>query len=121
MNYIECRLSIAISCAVIPPFCRTDRLETGQVRGGGQDQLDTSPQSVTPEQITQSESKLVQSQNMLGRTEVNLPFDARIGKVFVEKGEFTSPGSGLFEASAVQAVEINAQIQIQQFRPLWVV
>ena len=77
-----------------------------------------SRKNATQAQITQSESQLAQSQDMLGRTEVILPFDARIGEVFVEKGEFTSTGSVLFEASGVQAVEINAQIPIQQFRPL---
>jgi len=77
-----------------------------------------SRKNATQAQITQSESQLAQSQDTLGRTEVILPFDARIGEDFVEKGEFTSTGSILFEASGVQAVEINAQIPIQQFRPL---
>ena len=36
----------------------------------------------------------------------------------VEKGEFTAIGNVLFEASGVQAVEINAQIPTRQFRPL---
>jgi multidrug efflux pump subunit AcrA (membrane-fusion protein) len=68
--------------------------------------------------ITQSESQLAQSQDTLGRTEVIIPFDAVIGEVFVEKDEFTAVGSVLFEASGVQAVEINAQMPTRQFRPL---
>ena len=72
----------------------------------------------TQAQITQSESQLAQSQDTLGRTEVIIPFDAVIGEVFVEKGEFTAVGSVLFEASGVQAVEINAQLPTRQFRPL---
>jgi RND family efflux transporter MFP subunit len=72
----------------------------------------------TQAQITQSESQLAQSEDTLGRTEVRIPFDAVIGDVLVEKGEFTSVGNVLFEASGVQAVEINAQLPTRQFRPL---
>lgn len=77
-----------------------------------------SRKAATQAQIRQSESQLAQSQDTLGRTEVLIPFDARIGEVLVEKGEFTSIGNVLFEASGIQAVEIDAQISISQFRPL---
>jgi len=77
-----------------------------------------SRKAATQAQIRQSESQLAQSQDTLGRTEVRVPFDARIGKVLVEKDEFTAIGNILFEASGVQAVEINAQIPTRQFRPL---
>ena len=79
-----------------------------------------SRKNATQAQIRQSESQLAQSQDTLGRTEVLVPFDARIGEVLVEKGEFTAIGSILFEASGVQAVEIDAQISTRQFRPLLV-
>jgi len=69
-------------------------------------------------QIKQSESQVDQSQYTIGRTEVLMPFDARIGAVSVEKDEFTSAGTVLFEALGVEAVEINAQLPVQQFRPL---
>ncbi len=69
-------------------------------------------------QIKQSKSQVDKSEDTLGRTEVRLPFDARIGKVFVEEGEFTQAGTTLFEAMGVQAVEINAQLSTRQFRPL---
>jgi len=36
----------------------------------------------------------------------------------VEKGEFVSIGSGLFEALNIDGVEINAQLPISQLRPL---
>ena len=78
-----------------------------------------SRKAATQAQIRQSESQLAQSQDTLGRTEVRVPFDARIGEVFVEKGEFTGVGNVLFEASGVQAVEINAQLPTRQFRPLF--
>ena len=69
-------------------------------------------------QIKQSKSQVDKSQDTLGRTEISLPFDARIGAVSVEKGEFVQAGSMLFEALGIQAVEINAQISTKQFRPL---
>ncbi len=69
-------------------------------------------------QIKQSKSQVDKSQDTLGRTEITLPFDARIGTVSVEKDEFIQAGNLLFEALGVQAVEINAQISTKQFRPL---
>ena len=69
-------------------------------------------------QIKQSESQVDQSKDTIGRTEIIMPIDARIGAVSVEKDEFTPAGSILFEALGVDAVEINAQLPVQQFRPL---
>ena len=69
-------------------------------------------------QINQSKSLVDKSKDTLGRTEIVLPFDARIGAVNVEKGEFTQPGGTLFEALGIKAVEINAQVPLRQFRSL---
>ncbi|NQY26743.1 MAG: HlyD family secretion protein [Piscirickettsiaceae bacterium] len=77
-----------------------------------------SRKSVIKAQIQQSKSQVDQSQDTIGRTEVIMPFDARIGVVSVEKDEFTPAGSLLFEAFGMQAVEINAQLPTHQFRPL---
>ncbi|MCW8935559.1 MAG: HlyD family secretion protein [Gammaproteobacteria bacterium] len=78
----------------------------------------TSRKSVTQAQIKQSKTQLAQSQDTLGRTEIRLPFDARIGEVNVEKGEYTPVGSVLFEALGTQAIEINAQLSVRQFYPM---
>ena len=78
----------------------------------------SSRKAATKAQISQSRSQVNQSKDTLGRTEVRLPFDARIGSVFVEKGEFITAGGVLFEASGTQAVEITAQLPTRQFRPL---
>ena len=78
----------------------------------------TSRKTATQAQIRQSESQVDISQDTLGRTEVRMPFDARVGTVLVEKDGFTSAGGELFEALGVESVEINAQIPIKQFRPL---
>ncbi len=68
--------------------------------------------------IKQSQSLVNKGKDSLGRTEIKLPFDARIGQVLVENGEFTPIGGVLFEALGVQAVEINAQLPLRQFRAL---
>jgi len=77
-----------------------------------------SRKAATRAQINQSKSQVDQSKDTLGKTEVVMPFDARVGKVSIEKGEFTPAGGLLFEALGIQAVEINAQLPTKQFRPL---
>ena len=77
-----------------------------------------SRKAATRAQINQSKSQVDQSKDTLGKTEVVMPFDARVGKVSIEKGEFTPAGGVLFEALGVQAIEINAQLPTKQFRPL---
>lgn len=77
-----------------------------------------SRKAATNAQIDQSKTQLAQSQDTLGRTEVYMPFDARIGKVSVEKDEFVSVGNMLFEALGTKAIEINALMPTRQFRPL---
>lgn len=69
-------------------------------------------------QIKQSESLVNKSRDTLGRTEISMPFDARVGAVLVEQGEFVQAGGVLFEALGVQAVEINARLPLNQFRNL---
>jgi len=77
-----------------------------------------SRRSAIKAQIKQSESQVNQNKDTIGRTEVLMPFNARIGVVSVEKDEFTPAGSLLFEALGIETVEINAQLPVQQFRPL---
>lgn len=77
-----------------------------------------SRKAATLAQIKQSKTQVDEKKDTLGRTEVSLPFDARIGAVDIEQGEFISIGSQLFEASGTQSVEINAQLPVKHFRPL---
>jgi len=77
-----------------------------------------SRKAATRAQIQQSRTQLDQSKDTLGRTEIRLPFDARIGTVSVEEGEYAAVGTVLFEALGTQAVEINAKLPIGQFYPL---
>ena len=77
-----------------------------------------SRKAATRAQIQQSRTQLNQSKDTLGRTEIRLPFDARIGTVSVEKGEYAAVGTVLFEALGTQAVEVNANLPVGQFYPL---
>lgn len=78
---------------------------------------DNRKQSVKS-QITRAEQEVKNRQTILGRTEITLPFDARIGTVNIEKNEFVSVGSVLFEAIDLKGVEINAHLPIDSMRKL---
>ena len=69
-------------------------------------------------QIARAEQEVQNRTTILGRTEITLPFDARIGTVSVDKNEFVSVGTLLFEASDLKGVEISAQLPIASMRKL---
>ena len=69
-------------------------------------------------QITRSEEQVKGQQTTLGRTEITLPFSARIGAVEIEKGQFVNVGTTLFEALDLNGIEINAQLPIKHMRSL---
>lgn len=54
----------------------------------------------------------------LGRTQIKIPFDARISVANLDKGEIINAGSILFEAINTDAVEINAELPISQMQRL---
>ena len=69
-------------------------------------------------QISRAEQEVESRQTILGRTDIYLPFDARIGAVSVDKGEFVAVGSELFEAIDLKGVEITAQLSMDSMRKL---
>lgn len=69
-------------------------------------------------QITRSEQQVKGQKTTLKRTEITLPFDARISSVEVEKGEFVSIGSTLFEAINTDGVEIKAELPMHSMQVL---
>ena len=81
------------------------------------DSYESRRQSINS-QIARAEQAVQNSETILGRTEVSLPFDARIGTVSVDKGEFVSVGSKLFEAVDLKGVEITAQLSMDSMRKL---
>jgi multidrug efflux pump subunit AcrA (membrane-fusion protein) len=69
-------------------------------------------------QIQRSEQQVKGQRTTLGRTEIKMPFTARIGEVAIEQGEFVSVGNNLFEALDVNGVEITAQLPVMHMRTL---
>lgn len=59
-----------------------------------------------------------EAQRDLERTEISLPFDARIAEVNVEETQFASVGQTLVVADSIDVAEVAAQIPIDQVRPL---
>ena len=85
-----------------------------------QGRLDTyaSRRTAAVAQIERSREQVKGQQTTLGRTVVNMPFDARISKVGAEQGEFVSTGSVLFEAINTDGVEVRAEIPLRQLAAL---
>lgn len=69
-------------------------------------------------QIARAEEEVQNRATILGRTEITLPFDARIGAVSIDRDEFVSVGSLLFEAIDLKGVEIIAQLPLASMRKL---
>ena len=69
-------------------------------------------------QIARAEQEVQNRATILGRTEIRLPFDARIGAVSVDRDEFVAVGAQLFEAIDLRGVEIRAQLPIGSMRRL---
>lgn len=77
-----------------------------------------SRKAVVEAQIARSRQQVKSQQTTLGRTEIVMPFDARIGDVKVEQGEYVSTGTALFEAHDVNSVEVTAQLPVMRMRGL---
>ena len=69
-------------------------------------------------QIVRAEQAVKNAQTVLARTELSLPFNARVGTVSVDEGEFVGAGAPLFEAVDLNGVEINAQLSLHAMRKL---
>ena len=69
-------------------------------------------------QIARAQQEVQNRETILGRTEISLPFDARIGGVNVDRDEFVNVGSTLFEAIDLKGVEITAQLPMSSMRKL---
>lgn len=85
-----------------------------------QGQLNTYASRLSSEtaKITRAREQVKGQKTTLGRTEIVMPFDARVGEVPVEAGEFVTAGTVLFEALNLDGVEINAQVPVRQMRGL---
>lgn len=69
-------------------------------------------------QLSRSNQQVKGQTTTLGRTEITMPFDARISSASAEKGEFVSVGTPVFEATSIDGVEISAEIPLPHMRTL---
>jgi len=61
-------------------------------------------------------AKVETQQRNLARTEIRVPFNARINQLDIEKDQFVAQGNTLFSAQNTDKVLINAQFSPAQFR-----
>lgn len=85
-----------------------------------QGQLNTfsSRRDALKAQVERASEQVKGQTTTLSRTEIYMPFDARIGDVLVEEGEYVTLGTYLFESLAINRIEVNAQLPVQQMRTL---
>ncbi|MBR9652777.1 efflux RND transporter periplasmic adaptor subunit [Thalassovita aquimarina] len=74
--------------------------------------------AVQKEQIDASRISLEQAELNLARTELTLPYTARVSMVAVEAGEFVRAGSTVAELDGIDAAEVEAQINLASLRDL---
>ncbi|WP_444922285.1 efflux RND transporter periplasmic adaptor subunit [Microbulbifer sp. CnH-101-G] len=69
-------------------------------------------------QIARAGAQVRDSKYNLERTQVILPFDARIGDVYVEENQYVAGNARLFDASGLDQVEIAAELPMVHVAPL---
>ncbi|MCL1045908.1 HlyD family secretion protein [Shewanella electrodiphila] len=73
---------------------------------------------VTQAQVKVNQALLNDAQRQLDNTQFTLPFDARIAEVNIERAQAVSSGAVLFEAHQLGAVEIKAELSLQDAETL---
>ncbi|MFO7903365.1 MAG: efflux RND transporter periplasmic adaptor subunit [Planctomycetota bacterium] len=68
--------------------------------------------------LTVKKSGLKQAELDLAKTEIEAPFDCRLGEVDIESGQYLAAGQSLFEAHGTGLTEIDIQIPLDQLRNL---
>lgn len=64
------------------------------------------------------ESGLKQAELDVAKTEIEAPFDCRLGEVDIESGQYLAAGEALFEAHGTGLTEIDVQVPLDQLRNL---
>ncbi len=77
--------------------------------------LTPTQMAVQQEQKSVFESQLQAAKLNLARTEIKIPFSARISSVTAEIAQFAQPGQTLAKADGVETAEIEAQIPVDRF------
>lgn len=83
-------------------------------------QVSTLPMQVKVQeaQIERAKADIATQQRNLARTEIHLPFNARITRLNTEENQFVSLGTSLFSAQTMDKVLVNAQFPLEHFRRL---
>jgi len=83
-------------------------------------QLKTLPQQLASAQaaLANAESLVITQELNIKRTEIKLPFNARISERVVEENQYIAKGALLFSAQTTDKILINAQFSLQHFRSL---
>ncbi|NNG05203.1 MAG: efflux RND transporter periplasmic adaptor subunit [Inquilinus sp.] len=77
-----------------------------------------SERQVLEASLALGRSQLAEAELDLARTEIRLPFDARIAEVLVERDQFAAAGQRLVEADSIDVAEVTAQMAIDRLLPL---
>jgi len=85
-----------------------------------QSQLSLIPSrsQVAVAQIARAQAQVRDSEHSLSRTEIRLPFSARVGEVYVEEGQFAAVSSPLFDVGSVEQVEIAVELPVLHAGPI---
>lgn len=87
---------------------------------GQQNQLNLLPaeRDLLEAQLARYEAQLADAKLDLSRTEVRLPFRARLSEVNIEQAQYVREGEVLVKADAIDRAEVEAQIPIARMRAL---
>ncbi len=80
--------------------------------------LHPDDRKVTLAQLKVNQARLEDSRRQLEKTELVLPFDARIAQVNIEEDQVVNVQSVMLEAYKLDMVEIEAQVSLQDMRNL---
>lgn len=85
-----------------------------------QNQLNLLPaeRELLEAQLARYEAQLADARLDLSRTEVQLPFRARLSEVNIEQAQYVREGQVLIKADAIDRAEVEAQIPIARMRAL---
>ena len=65
-----------------------------------------------------NQSQLIEAETDLGRTEIRMPFDARIAELSAEEDQFVAAGQTMAVADSIDVAEVTAQLSIDRLVPL---
>ncbi|OZG75187.1 hypothetical protein BTA51_02030 [Hahella sp. CCB-MM4] len=99
---------------------RTALIQQQQEVQNLENQVKTLPVNIRVQdaQIQKSQAEVETQLRNLDRTNITLPFTARITALNTEENQYVSLGSSLFSAQTIDRVKVNAQFALDDFRLL---